>query len=75
MCHVKSCRHIFYSGFQKNVPLSQRFFLQPLIPQFNVSELYYGKRYKNSLSNNYCKLNRGDERERMRVIFIRVFCS
>jgi hypothetical protein len=34
-----------YSGCQKNVPLSQRFFLQPLIPQFIVSELYYGKRY------------------------------
>jgi hypothetical protein len=36
---------IDYSGCQKNVPLSQRFFLQPLIPQFIVSELYYGKRY------------------------------
>jgi len=31
---------------EKNVPLSKRFFLQPLIPQFHISEHIYGKRYK-----------------------------
>ncbi len=37
-----------YSGCQKNVPVFKRFFLQPLMPHFLISELYYGKRYKSS---------------------------
>ncbi len=35
-----------YSGCQKNVPVFKRFFLQPLMPHFRISEHYYGKRYK-----------------------------
>jgi hypothetical protein len=34
-----------YSGCQKNVWLSDRFFLQPLIPTFGISELILEKRY------------------------------
>jgi hypothetical protein len=34
-----------YSGCQKNVPLNDRFFLQPLIPTFGISELIFEKRY------------------------------
>jgi hypothetical protein len=34
------------SGCQKNVPVFKRFFLQPLMPNFRISEHYYGKRYK-----------------------------
>jgi hypothetical protein len=34
-----------YSGCQKNVPVFKRFFLQPLMPHFCISEHYYGKRY------------------------------
>ena len=34
-----------YSGCQKNVPVSKRFFLQPLMPPILISEHYYGKRY------------------------------
>jgi len=37
----------YYSGCQKNVPLFERFFLQPLIPTFGISELIFEKRYKN----------------------------
>jgi len=37
---------MIYRGCQKNVPLFQRFFLQPLIPQFRNAEHYYEKRYK-----------------------------
>jgi hypothetical protein len=35
-----------YSGCKKNVPVFKRFFLQPLMPNFRISEHYYGKRYK-----------------------------
>jgi len=35
-----------YSGCQKNVPLFERFFLQPLIPYFRISEFILEKRYK-----------------------------
>ena len=35
----------FYSGCQKNVPFIERFFLQPLIPAFRISELIFEKRY------------------------------
>jgi len=35
-----------YSGFQKNVPLFERFFLQPLIPAFRILELIFEKRHK-----------------------------
>jgi len=35
-----------YSGCKKNVPVFERFFLQPLMPQFRHLEYYYGKRYK-----------------------------
>jgi len=34
-----------YSGCQKNVPLSKRFFLQPLMPQSFIPEHFYGKGY------------------------------
>ena len=34
-----------YSGRQKNVSLSKRYFLQPHIPQFHISEHIYEKRY------------------------------
>jgi len=34
-----------YSGCQKNVPLFERFFLQPLIPAFRILELILEKRY------------------------------
>jgi len=37
---------VFYSGCQKNVPFIERFFLQPLIPAFRISELIFEKRYK-----------------------------
>ena len=37
-----------YSGCQKNVPLSKRFFLQPHIPQFHISKHIYEKWYRNS---------------------------
>jgi hypothetical protein len=36
----------YYSGCQKNVPLNDRFFLQPLIPSLSISELIFEKRYK-----------------------------
>jgi hypothetical protein len=43
------CKQFYlYSGCQKNVPVFKRFFLQPLMPQFRISEHYYGKRYKKS---------------------------
>jgi len=35
-----------YSGCQKNVPLFEGFFLQPLIPPFRISERIFEKRYK-----------------------------
>jgi hypothetical protein len=38
----------FYSGCQKKVPVFKRFFLQPLMPHFRISEHYYGKRYKSA---------------------------
>jgi hypothetical protein len=38
-----------YSGCQKNVPLSERFFLQPLIPSFRISELIFEKWYNSYL--------------------------
>jgi hypothetical protein len=41
-----------YSGCQKNVPVFKRFFLQPLMPPFLISERYYGKRYK--IEYNIC---------------------
>jgi hypothetical protein len=41
-----------YSGCQKTVPVFKRFFLQPLMPQFRISELYYGKRYKKQRQPN-----------------------
>jgi len=37
---------LFNSGCQKNVPVFKRFFLQPHMPQFRISEHYYEKRYK-----------------------------
>jgi len=46
----RSIYKITYSGCQKNVAVPQRFFLQPLMPQFRYSEHYYGKRYKINLS-------------------------
>jgi len=39
-----------YSGCQKNVPLFNRFFLQPLMPLFLNSGHYDGKRYKPVIS-------------------------
>ncbi len=39
----------FYSGCQKNVPVFKRFFLQPLMPHFRISEHYYGKRYNSAI--------------------------
>ena len=36
---------VLYSGCQRNVPLPQRFFLQPLMPLFLIPEHNYGKRY------------------------------
>ena len=38
--------NFFYSTCQKNVPVFQRFFLQPLTPQCHISEHNYAKRYK-----------------------------
>jgi hypothetical protein len=35
----------------KNVPLFERFFLQPLIPAFRISELIFEKRYKWNIVN------------------------
>ena len=35
-----------YSGCQKNVPLFECLFLQPLIPPFRISEFVFEKRYK-----------------------------
>jgi hypothetical protein len=43
------CQTTAYSGCQKNVPLSKRFFLQPLMPQSFIPEHFYGKGYKMSL--------------------------
>ena len=37
---------VLYSGCQKNVPLSERFFLQPLIPSFCILELIFEKWYQ-----------------------------
>jgi hypothetical protein len=34
-----------YSGCQKNVPLSKRFFLQPLMAQSFIPEHFHGKGY------------------------------
>jgi len=31
-----------FSGCQKNVPVFNRFFLQPLMPQFRILGHYYG---------------------------------
>ena len=42
---------ITYSGCQKNVTVSKRFFLQPLMPQFRNSEHFNGKRYKSYAFN------------------------
>ena len=47
----------FYSGCQKNVPLFERFFLQPLIPPFRISKRIFEKRYKPS--NHPYSLKRG----------------
>ncbi len=44
-CFVKIIVAGTYSGCQKNVPVFKRFFLQPLMPHFRISEHYYGKRY------------------------------
>ena len=49
-CFIRSGTHqspqITYSGCQKNVPIFERFFLQPLMPRFLNSEQNYEKRYK-----------------------------
>ncbi len=37
-----------YSGCQKNVPIFERLFLQPLMPHIRISEHYYGKRYNDT---------------------------
>ena len=37
---------LLYSGCQKNDPLFERFFLQPLIPALCISEFIFEKRYK-----------------------------
>jgi hypothetical protein len=37
---------IGYSGCQKNVPVFERFFLQPLMPRYLNSEQNFEKRYK-----------------------------
>jgi hypothetical protein len=42
---------ITYSGCQKNVTVSKRFFLQTLMPQFRNSEHFNGKRYKSYAFN------------------------
>jgi CspA family cold shock protein len=42
-----------YSGCQKNVPVFKRFFLQPLMPHFRISEHYYGKRYKQEFTRQF----------------------
>ncbi len=34
-----------YSGCQKNVPLIERFFLQPFIPPFRIAKFIFEKRY------------------------------
>jgi hypothetical protein len=36
----------------KNVPLLERFFLQPLIPALRISELLFEKRYKSIRAAN-----------------------
>jgi hypothetical protein len=33
-----------YSGCQKHAPFRDRFFLQPLIPAFRISEIIFKKR-------------------------------
>jgi hypothetical protein len=43
---------LFYSGCQKNVPIFERFFLQPLMPHFLNSEQNYEKRYKTKKAND-----------------------
>jgi hypothetical protein len=43
---------VFCGGCQKNVPLCERFFLQPLIPPFRISEFIFEKRYKTIISGN-----------------------
>jgi hypothetical protein len=49
-CFIRSGTHpspqITYRGCQKNVPIFERFFLQPLMPRFLNSEQNYEKRYK-----------------------------
>jgi hypothetical protein len=34
-------KSVAYSGCHKNVPFIERFFLQPLIPAFSISELIF----------------------------------
>jgi hypothetical protein len=46
-----------YSGCQKNVPVFERFFLQPLMPNFLISEHYYGKRYNLIIRSLHRTLN------------------
>ena len=43
-----------YSGCQKNVPLFEGFFLQPLIPSLYISELIFEKRYKINTGKHRC---------------------
>ena len=45
----KQTWNMLYSGCQKNVPLFKRFFFQPLIPPFRISEFIFGKRYNLTL--------------------------
>jgi hypothetical protein len=42
---------LIYRGCQKTVPVLNRFFLQPLMPHFRISEHYYGKRHKSKKLN------------------------
>ena len=40
------------SGCQENVPVYERFFLQPLIPPFRIAELSFEERYKHKIKRH-----------------------
>jgi len=43
------CNCNFYSGCEKNDPIFERFFIQPLIPPFRISECIFEKRYNRAI--------------------------
>lgn len=48
----ETVKAVFYIGCNKNVMLSDCFYLQPLIPLFRISKFIFEWRYKTNISGN-----------------------